>query len=68
MDYQVSEKDPNVDQTVLKDREKTMIIDTLKSKYYSLPDLCKQLGLPRSNYYYHKIVIRAEDKHLEIRK
>ena len=47
-------KDPGVDQTGLKNREKAVIIDALKSKY-SLPDLCKKLSLPRSSYYARKI-------------
>ena len=37
----VLKKDPGVDQTALKNREKAVIIDALKSKY-SLPDLCKK--------------------------
>ena len=63
----VLKKDPGVDQTALKNREKAVIIDALKSKY-SLSDLCKKLSLPRSSYYYQETVMRAEDKYLEIRK
>lgn len=63
----VLKKDPGVDQTALKNREKAVIIDALKSKY-SLPDLCKKLDLPRSSYYYQETAMRAEDKYLEIRK
>ena len=60
-------KRPGDDQTVLKKREKVVIIDALKSKY-SLPDLCKKLDFARSSYYYQKTVMHAEDKYLEIRK
>lgn len=38
----VLKKDPDIDQTALKNREKAVITDTLKSKY-SLPDLLKRL-------------------------
>ena len=46
----VLKKDPGVDQTVLKNREKAVIIGALKNKY-SLPKLCFKLEIPRSSYY-----------------
>ena len=63
----VLKKDPGVDQTALKNREKAVIIDALKSKY-SLPELCKKLDLARSSYYYQETAMRAKDKYLETRK
>jgi transposase InsO family protein/transposase-like protein len=63
----VLKKDPGVDQTALKNREKAVIIDALKSKY-SLPDLCRKLDLPKSSYYYQEKVMRAKDKYQELRK
>jgi transposase InsO family protein len=63
----VLKKDPGVDQTTLKNREKAVIIDVLKSKY-SLPELCRKLCLAKSSYYYQKKVMHAEDKYHELRK
>ena len=63
----VLKKDPGVDQTALKNREKAVIIDALKNKY-SLPVLCKKLDLAKSSYYYQEKAIHAEDKYLELRK
>ena len=62
----VLKKDPGVDQTVLKNREKAMIIGALKNKY-SLPKLCFKLGIPKSSYYYQKAALRADDKYRELR-
>ena len=44
-------KNPGVDQAVLRNREKAVIIGALKNKY-SLPKLCFKLEIPRSSYYY----------------
>ena len=63
----VLKKDPGIDQTALTNREKAVIIDALKNKY-SLPMLCKKLGLAKSSYYYQEKVIHAEDKYFELRK
>lgn len=63
----VLKKDPGVDQTALKNREKAVIIDALRNKY-SLPALCIKLGIPKSSYYYQDLAIHAEDKYLELRK
>ncbi|MDO4327618.1 MAG: IS3 family transposase [bacterium] len=63
----VLKKDPGVDQTVLKNREKAVIIDALKNKY-SLPMLCVKLNLAKSSYYYQEKAIHTEDKYLELRK
>lgn len=63
----VLKKDPGIDQTVLTNREKAVIIDALKNKY-SLPALCKKLDLAKSSYYYQEKAIHAEDKYHELRK
>lgn len=42
----VLKKDPGIDQVALKNREKAVIIDAMKSKY-PLPGLLKQLGLSK---------------------
>ena len=62
----VLKKDPGVDQTALKNREKAVIIDALKGKY-SLPKLCKKLELPKSSYYYQELSPRAKDKYRDLR-
>ena len=49
----VLKKDPGIDQAALKNREKAVMIDALKSKY-PLPDLLKRLGLSKSSYYYQE--------------
>ena len=47
----VLKKDPGVDQTVLRNREKAVIIGALKNNYL-LPKLCFMLEIPKSSYYY----------------
>lgn len=62
----VLKKDPGVDQIVLRNREKAVIIGALKNKY-SLPKLCFKLEIPGSSYYYQKVALRADDKYRELR-
>lgn len=62
----VLKKDPGVDQTALKNREKAVIIGALKNKY-SLPKLCSKLNLSRSSYYYQESVLKAADKYASLR-
>lgn len=62
----VLKKDPGIDQTALKNREKAVIIDALRSKY-SLPDLLKRLELSKSSYYYQESAMRQPDKYADIR-
>lgn len=63
----VLKKDPGVNQTALKNREKAVIIDALKHKY-SLPKLCQRLGISKSSYYYQESVLYTEDKYAEFRR
>ncbi len=63
----VLKKDPGIDQTALKNREKAVIVDALKHRY-SLPILLKLLNFPRSGYYYQKAVFRQKDKYDNICK
>jgi len=58
----VLKKDPGIDRTALKNREKAAIIDALKNKY-SLPKLLLGLRISKSSYYYHQKVIRQADKY-----
>ena len=63
----VLKKDPGIDQTALKNREKAVIVDALKNKY-SLPLLLERLELAKSCYYYHEKVFVQEDKYIYLRK
>lgn len=63
----VLKKDPGLDQTALKNREKAVIIDALKNKY-SLPKLLDRLAISKSSYYYQESVLKAEDKYAAIRQ
>ena len=63
----VLKKDPGVNQTALRNREKAVIIDALKHKY-SLPNLLKRLDMSKSSYYYQKAVLSLEEKYASIRR
>ena len=62
----VLKKDPGVDYTALRNREKAVIIGALKNKN-SLPKLCLKLEISRSSYYYQEAALRADDKYRELR-
>ena len=62
----VLKKDPGIDQTALSNREKTVIIDALKTKY-SLSHLLKKLHISKSSYYYQEKVLFYPDKYLSLR-
>lgn len=62
----VLKKDPGIDQAALKNREKAVMIDALKSKY-PLPDLLKRLGLSKSSYYYQEAAPKQPGKYSDIR-
>ena len=62
----VLKKDPGVDQTALRNREKAVIIGALKNKY-SLPVLLNKLDMARSSYFYQIKVISGNDKYHELR-
>lgn len=63
----VLKKDPGVNQTALKNREKAVIVDALKNRY-PLPILLKKLSFPKSSYYYQEAAFRKKDKYRDIRK
>ena len=63
----VLKKDPGIDQTTLRNREKAAIVDALKSNY-SLPPLLRRLGLSKSSYYYQESAFRRQDKHAALRR
>jgi len=62
----VLKKDPGVDMTALKNREKTLIIGALKDKY-SLPLLLRKLILSKSSYYYQLKQMQSSDKYKTLR-
>lgn len=62
----VLKKDPGIDQTALRNREKAVIVDALKNKY-SLPVLLKWLVLSKSSYYYQEAIMKKPDKYKDMR-
>ena len=62
----VLKKDPGVDKTALKNREKAVIAGALKNKYL-LPILLKKLELSKSSYYYQEASFRKNDKYHDLR-
>lgn len=62
----VLKKDQGINLKKLTNKEKAMMIDTLKNKY-SLPLLLKILELPKSSYYYHK-KNHYTDKYVHLKK
>lgn len=63
----VLKKDPGIDQSALKNREKAVTVEILKYKY-PLPSLLKRVSLSKSSYYYRKAVLCQEDKYSSIRR
>lgn len=62
----VLKKDPGVDMTALKNREKAVIVGVLKDKY-SLPLLLRKLSLSKSSYYYQRKQMNSSDKNRALR-
>ena len=62
----VFKKDPGVDLTALKNREKAVIIGALREKY-ALPMLLTYFHMARSSYYYQQAVMNNPDKYLPFR-
>lgn len=63
----VLKKDPGIDLTTLKNREKAVIIDALRNKY-SLPLLLLKLDMSKSSYYYQEKALYKEDKYRLLRE
>ena len=55
-----------IDQENLTNREKTIVIDALRSKY-SLNHLLSAIGLARSSYFYQRATLSRSDKHTDLR-
>ena len=55
-----------MDQQVLTNRDKTMLVDALRQKY-PLPELLAALGLARSSYFFHRAQLQVAEKYAEVR-
>ena len=60
-------KDLGVDQQHLTNREKTQLVDALRSTY-TLAELLCEVNLPRSSYFYHRGRLKVVDKYAEVRQ
>ena len=59
-------KDLGIDRQLLTNREKTELVDALRSTY-ALSELLREVGLPRSSFFYHRARLRVTDKYAEVR-
>jgi transposase InsO family protein len=60
-------KDLGIDRQLLTNREKTQLVDALRSTY-ALTELLREAGLPRSSYFYHRARLEVADKYAEVRR
>lgn len=60
-------KEMGIDQQPLTNREKTLLVDALRSTYTVTELLC-EVGLPRSSYFYHRARLGAADKYASVRE
>ena len=60
-------KDLGIDRHLLTNREKTQLVDALRSTY-PLTELLREVGLPRSSYFYHRARLEVVDKYVEVRR
>ena len=60
-------KDLGIDRQLLTNREKTQLVDALRPAYI-LTELLREVGLPRSSYFYHRARLEAADKYVEVRR
>ena len=63
----ILKKDEGVSLELLTNREKTLVIDTLKKKY-ALKELLSCLNLSKSSYFYQESALKAPDKYLHLRE
>lgn len=59
-------KEVGVNPQLLRNREKTMLVDALRQAY-PLPELLAVLGLARSSYFYHRARLLVADKYAAAR-
>jgi putative transposase len=63
---EILKKDLGIDRRLLTNREKTQLVDALRSTY-TLTDLLREAGLRRSSYFYHRARLGIVDKHAQTR-
>jgi len=63
---EIVKKELGIGQQKLKNREKTILIDALRTKY-PLNDLLEMTGLSKSSYYYQKETQKQPDKYFSLR-
>jgi len=59
-------KELGIDQQLLTNREKTQLVDALRSTH-ALSDLLAEVKLPRSSYFYHRGRLGLGDKYATVR-
>jgi transposase InsO family protein/transposase-like protein len=59
-------KELGIDQQLLTNREKTQLVDALRSTH-SLADLLAEVELPRSSFFYHRARLGLGDKYAAVR-
>jgi transposase InsO family protein len=59
-------KEEGIDLQDLTNREKTLLIDALRTTY-ELRELREQLQMPRSSYFYHRARLRSPEKYAQVR-
>ena len=60
-------KELGIDRQELTNREKTQLVDALRSTY-TLTELLCELDLPRSSYFYHRARLGMADKYADVRQ
>src|SRR5690606_2153936 len=60
-------KDLGINRQFLTNREKTQLVDALRSTY-TLTELLREVGLPRSSYFYHRARLKVADKYIDVRR
>jgi putative transposase len=60
-------KDLGIDRQLLTNRERTQLVDALRSTY-TLTELLHEVLLPRSSYFYHRARLGVADKYVEVRR
>ena len=60
-------KDLGIDRQLLTNREKTGLVDALRTTH-PLNELLRELDLPRSSYFYHRSRVEVADKYAEVRR
>lgn len=60
-------KDVGIDRQRLSNREKTLLVDALRSTY-DLAELLEGVDLARSSYFYHRARLDVADRYVEVRR